>query len=469
MNTPSNQSPADVSPSLRPPLSPNQSQHKILASGSGVPVQAAAVPLKVSRKKTRKLDPVMGRGPVASAAAVRTTQEKGRLLWVGDATVPTGFATVTHGVLEHLHRDWDVFVSGVNYSGASHDYPYPILPAWQGGDMWGMNRFSALCEEIAPDAVVINNDWWNVAAFLDHAPKGLPLIGYMPVDGTHLNPTDMRRLESLEAAVWYTDFGYQEAARAGFRGARHVIPHGLDGDFWQPVERAVARERLGLQLPEKAFIVGNVNRNQPRKRLDVTIRLFAHWIQAHEVNDAWLLLHCAKKDVGWDLERVAKIYGVADRLILTGPDELHEAGDASRLVNTYSALDVQVSTTLGEGWGLTTMEGMACGIPQIVPDWAALKEWTGPAIKVPCTTQLVHPEINTVGALPDEVQFIRNLHLLYTDPAIRQQISRESSEHVRQPQFAWRGVASRFESLLLQSMRSCKARTKPQAFVPAAL
>ncbi|HSI61504.1 MAG TPA: glycosyltransferase family 4 protein [Candidatus Saccharimonadia bacterium] len=469
MNTPSNQSPADVSPSFRAQLTPKQTPRAILASGSGGSVQAAAAPLKAPKRKTRKLSPVMAHSALGLGANVRTTPAKGRLLWVGDATVPTGFATVTHGVLEHLHRDWEVFVSGVNYSGASHDYPYPILPAWQGGDMWGMNRFSALCEEIAPDAVVINNDWWNVAAFLDHAPKGLPLIGYMPVDGTHLNPSDMRRLEPLDAAVWYTDFGYQEAARAGFRGSRHVIPHGLDGEFWQPVEKAVARKRLGLQLPENAFIVGNVNRNQPRKRLDVTMRLFAHWIQTHDVKDAWLLLHCAKKDVGWDLERVAKIYGIADRLILTGPDELHEACDASRLVDTYNALDVQVSTTLGEGWGLTTMEGMACGIPQIVPDWAALGEWTGPAIKVPCTTQLVHPEINTVGALPDEDQFVKNLHLLYTDAAVRQQISVEGSEHVRQPQFAWSDVASRFETLLLQSMRTAKARIKPRAFVPAAL
>ncbi|RBP39701.1 glycosyl transferase family 1 [Roseimicrobium gellanilyticum] len=462
MNTPSNHSPAQAAPSFQAQLT-SKTSTTILASGSGVPVNALEVSPRTSRKKAREATTIMAQ------AAVRSTPAKGRLLWVGDATVPTGFATVTHSVLAHLHRDWEVFVSGINYSGARHEYPYTILPAWQGGDMWGMNRFAALCEEIAPDVAIINNDWWNVAAFLDHAPKTLPIIGYMPVDGAHLDPADIRRLESLSAAVWYTDYGYQQAVQAGFTGSRHVIPHGLDGSQWQPVEKKAARARLGLQLPENAFVVGNVNRNQPRKRLDVTIRLFAQWTKAHDVKDAWLLLHCAKKDTGWNLERVARFYGVAGRLILTGPEELHEACDASHLQDTYNALDVQVSTTLGEGWGLTTMEGMACGVPQIVPDWAALGEWAEPAIKVPCTTELVHPEINTVGALPDDECFVQSLQQIYTDASLRQRLSREGMAHVRQPQYAWSQVAAQFETLFPQAQGSTRIKTQSPAFVPAAL
>ncbi|QIF05717.1 glycosyltransferase family 4 protein [Roseimicrobium sp. ORNL1] len=466
MNTPINHVSADVSPTLR-----SQAAGQIMASGSGVNALAATTMQKAPATKSRKKASTVTAERLQAMASVRTTPAKGRLLWVGDATVPTGFATVTHSVLQHLHQDWEVFVSGVNYNGGDHDYPYPILPAWQGGDMWGMNRFSALCEEIAPDVAIINNDWWNVAAFLDHAPKNVPILGYMPVDGAHLDPTEIRRLEGLSEAVWYTDFGYQEAVQAGFTGARHVIPHGLDGRLWQSKEKAAARARLGLNLPEDAFIVGNVNRNQPRKRLDVTIRLFAHWTKTHDIKNAWLLLHCAKKDTGWNLERVANFYGVADRLILTGPQELHQAGDTSQLQDTYNALDVQVSTTLGEGWGLTTMEGMACGIPQIVPDWAALGEWTGPAIKVPCTTELVHPEINTVGALPDETLFVEQLQALYADAALRERLSRAGSAHVRQPQFAWSAVARRFESLMLAAMQRGAAvisQSRTSSLVPAA-
>ena len=50
-------------------------------------------------------------------------QQKPRLLWIGDALVPTGFATVTHAVLNHLQHEWDVVVSGINYDGSEHELP----------------------------------------------------------------------------------------------------------------------------------------------------------------------------------------------------------------------------------------------------------------------------------------------------------------------------------------------------------
>jgi glycosyltransferase involved in cell wall biosynthesis len=226
------------------------------------------------------------------------------------------------------------------------------------------------------------------------------------------------------------------------------VPHGIEIDRWQPVEKALARDLSGLPVPQDAFIVGNVNRNQPRKRLDVTIEFFAQWMRSRKARNAWLLLHCAKQDSGWDLTALARHHGVADRLLLTGGATMHDAVSPSKLQMIYSALDVQVTTTLGEGWGLTTMEGMACGVPQIVPDWAALGEWAAPAIKVPCSTQLAHPGINTIGALPDKESFIKALDRLYRDDALRARIGREGSAFVRQPQFAWREVARKMDEVL---------------------
>lgn len=415
-----------------------------------------AIPVTVSGEVT-------ARAPAASALLLatvahqcRTTTRpitarrkrpaKGRLLWIGDAVVPTGFATVTHSILAHLHERWDVTVSGVNHDGGAHSHPYRIQPAWQGGDMWGMDRFAHLCAEFAPDAVVINNDWWNVAGFLERAPKGTPVIGYMPVDGANMNRSVAPKLDALAAAVWYTRFGHDQAKAAGFTGRRHIVPHGIDTTLFRPVDRALAREALGL--PVDAFIVGNVNRNQPRKRLDVTMRYFAEWISKHRVRDAYLLLHCAKQDAGWDLENLAAHHGISGRVLFTGSQDIRASVGPGLMPLVYSALDVQISTTLGEGWGLTTMEGMACGIPQIVPDWAALGEWAKPAVRIPCSTQLAHPEINTIGALPDMKPFVSALHSLYRDPQHRQQLSRQGRRHVNAAAFRWENVAAQLEAVI---------------------
>lgn len=324
--------------------------------------------------------------------------------------------------------------------------------------MWGMDRFPHLCAEFMPDAVVINNDPWNVARFLDHAPKGLPIIAYMPVDGANMDPEVAQRLNQLAAAVWYTDFGYREAVAAGFRGARHVVPHGIDSDHFVSLPQGFGRAQVGLSVPEGAFIVGNVNRNQPRKRLDLTIQAFAAWLKKSKAADAYLLLHCAKKDSGWNLTQLASYYGIADRLILTGSDEMHQMPDASLLPAIYASLDVQITTTLGEGWGLTTMEGMACGVPQIVPDWAALSEWTGPAVKVPCSQEFVHPEINTIGAIPDQRALVAALDQLYRNPNRRRALGQKCRDHVRREGFQWSAVSADLQTVLLQALRSSESR-----------
>ncbi len=270
----------------------------------------------------------------------------------------------------------------------------------------------------------------------------------MPVDGANLDPGILSQLNALAGAVWYSDFGYREAVRAGFKGPRTVIPHGIDTVRWAPVAQSIARDLLELPVPEGAFIVGNVNRNQPRKRLDVTIQYFADWLRSSKARNAWLLIHCARRDTGWDLERLARYHGVAHRLLLTGGETMQEAAHASKVQLIYNALDVQVSTTLGEGWGLTTMEGMACGIPQVVPDWAALGEWAAPALKVPCSLQLAHPGINTVGALPDRQAFVGALDCLHRDADLRAQLSREGMAFVKDRRFAWSEVARQLADVL---------------------
>ena len=50
-----------------------------------------------------------------------------KILWYGDACSNTGFARVTHSVLDHLSKEHEVVVLGINYTGDPHEYPYKIV------------------------------------------------------------------------------------------------------------------------------------------------------------------------------------------------------------------------------------------------------------------------------------------------------------------------------------------------------
>lgn len=366
-----------------------------------------------------------------------------KLLWIGDAACDSGFARCTHQILDVLRLTWDVTVLGLNYRGDPHPYPYPIYPARNGGDIFGVARISELVATTTPDLVVVQNDPWNFPDYLK-VLANLPVVGIVAVDGENCRG---RQLNGLALAIFWTEFAQCEAALGGYSGPSTTIPLGVDLSTYRTVERKQARAALGLPARlHDAYIVGNVNRNQPRKRLDLTISYFAEWVKKYQIDDAYLFLHVAPTgDRGYDCQQLMSYYGINRRLILSEPD-VYRGESEQRLVLMYSSFDVQVSTTQGEGWGLCTMEGMACGVPQIVPAWSALCEWTeDAAVKVPCSTIACTPnKINVVGGVPDREEFIASLDRLYHDAAERQRLSERGRRLVERDEFRWPNIGQRY-------------------------
>lgn len=379
------------------------------------------------------------------------------LLWVGDAGCPSGFALATHKILDALSQSYNVTVLGINYRGDPHAHLYPIYAAAAGGDAFGVGRLIWMCDQAKPDIIVVQNDPWNIPLYM-HTLRStnanyhgeyanVPVVGNIAVDGKNCTG---RWLKDLACAVFWTKFAEGEAKAGGYAGQSAVIPLGVDLNVYKPIEQLEARmRRLPKQLDE-AFIVGNVNRNQPRKRWDLTVRYFAEWVKRKNIGDAYLYLHTAPTgDAGVDVKQLARYYGVADRLCLMEPEVFYGIPE-EQMCDTYNCFDVQVSTTQGEGFGLTTFEGMACGIPQIVPDWSALGELlSGAAQLVQCTATAVGPPyVNVVGGVADEVQFIEALDRLYCAKAFREKYSELGLKRVREAQFRWESVGAAWKDLL---------------------
>lgn len=378
-----------------------------------------------------------------------------KLLWIGDAACDSGFARATHYTLETLRKTWDVSVLGLNYRGDPHDYPYPIYPCFPGGDIFGFGRIHELIGKIGPDVVVVQNDPWNLPEYMKLTPS-IPTIGALAVDGKNCAG---RGLNGLALAIFWTQFALNEARRGGYMGPAAVVPLGVDLKVYYPEDQAKVRHlilgpKAEARMGQDAFIVGNVNRNQPRKRLDLCISYFAEWVKTREVKNAYLYLHVAPTgDDGYDCAQLASYYGIQSRLILAQPDPFHGATE-EQLRMTYNCFDVMFTTTQGEGWGLPTLEGMACGIPQIVPDWSALGEWASEgALMVPCTTIAVTPnKINVIGGVMDREEGICALDRIYRDTDARYRYQEAARKTACQPEYRWEAIGEAFTKAIDEAM-----------------
>jgi D-inositol-3-phosphate glycosyltransferase len=385
-----------------------------------------------------------------------------RILAVGQAVQPTGYARVMISILERLCRspEFELLQFAFNYRGVEITDPWRIEPNRLLGDPYGREQMPGLLREFRPDLVYMCHDpWlWNIhAGAMAEAPGSPKSVFYCPVDWAVSRPEQFAGLESVDQLVAYTEFGrrtldgllsaYNPARSGGLRRPIAVIPLGVDlNRFYplseprpgeRPASRSAARALLFPELPgvEDAFIVLNANRPSRRKRVDLTLQGFAEFVRNKA--DAWLLLHIGRRDWYPNVMDDARRLGIDGRLLLSRPSEggADIADDHLNLV--YNACDVGLNTAAGEGWGLVAFEHAATGAAQVVPDHGACSElWREAGILIP-TSPGSGPEpaplsTSIVAGLLDQ---------LYEDREFLASKSAQAFEWARSGRFSWDEIA----------------------------
>jgi glycosyltransferase involved in cell wall biosynthesis len=399
--------------------------------------------------------------------------ERPKILVAGDAAVPTGFARVVEGIFKPLAAAYEIHQLGTNYRGDPHTYDWKVYPAEIGGDRWGANRIVALVEQLKPALVFIVNDIWVQHAYLKalreirNAP---PVVLYCPVDGGPIDAEAIEPLAGVARCVAYTDFGrtqIENAARAqrskdssfGFP-AVEVIPHGIDTDIFRPLEaegvspRTHARRLLfpDIQDLESRFIVLNANRNQPRKRIDTTIRAFALFARGKPpgVN---LFLHMGVEDVGWNVVTLARRYGVEDRILMSSLNKTIQGVSPQQLNRVYNACDVGLNTSTAEGWGLPSFEHAATRAAQVVPRHSACEElWKDSGVLVEPALKIINEKILTEGWLVTPEAVAESLERLYADREFLEEMSERAYQRATRDEYRWENISARWDALFRETL-----------------
>jgi len=144
----------------------------------------------------------------------------------------------------------------------------------------------------------------------------------------------------------------------------HVIPPGVDLSRFSVGDQSAARTRF--TLPSDAFVVVTARRLDPRMGLDV---LLEAWEEVQRILPNAVLLVA-----GDGAERKTLAIRAARLADPSGVRLLGQISDDD-LVRLYQAADCSVVPTRAlEGFGLVTLESLACGTPVVVTDVGGLPD-----------------------------------------------------------------------------------------------
>lgn len=402
-----------------------------------------------------------------------------KVLWIADAGSHTGFARVTHSIGERLVRDYgyDIHVLAINYDGGD---PWPtnlklhVPTTKQSNDIYGQTRFVELLAKIEPDVVVMLNDPNIVLDLMlrnKYDPDRIllryrPILAYVPIDAHNHPPSWAVALHKTTKLIAMSQHGAREMTanvvrKQGEEPVEMVPPvvyHGVDTNVFHPASLAhpvalsngktihskrEAKEAFGWDKDD--FIVIRVDKNSGRKDYPASWKALVPFMRDHA--NVRVHLHCQGSGLehGLDIESMlSRDPETHSRFSMARNIDSFMGWDEADLVGLYNAADVFLTTSRGEGFGLTIAESLACGTPVIAQNVSAIPEVVGPGgILIDPAREVTVPSGKDQW-LADIPAFTAALERLYQSSGARKKLGEAGRRHIVNT-FSWDAETAKFD------------------------
>lgn len=253
-----------------------------------------------------------------------------------------------------------------------------------------------------------------------------------------------------------------------YDGRLDIIPLGVDTDVFKPRDKQELRAEFGL--PQEAFILLWIGRISAYDKADLLPMLLVYKRLLDHNPEREMLFVLAGHDrqnmpMLPEIEKYMNGLGIRDKVVLM----LNH--DISKRHLLLAASDVFVSPVdnVQETFGITPIEAMACGVPQIVSDWDGYRDTvvdghTGflvPTRWMHCDDDIrqsalfpseplqrtgIHHFLMSQSVALDLEYYEHAIQVLLNDPDRQAEMSKNSVATARQ-KFSWERIIEQYEQL----------------------
>jgi len=203
-------------------------------------------------------------------------------------------------------------------------------------------------------------------------------IHWLPISSEDIEEDFWERIKSPGHIVAMSQFGMRVLTKKGVSNVS-CIPHGIEMETFKPLIMQDVDRLRKVQGIEGQFVVLYVGRNTKRKRVDHLLSIFASMLQAagNESPIRFLLKTEEKYTHISVTEHAAQLDAELGTNLHDHYMIFEEEMTPKQLNELYNMAHVGISATGGEGFGLTTLECIAAGVPMIIGKHSTSAEIVG--------------------------------------------------------------------------------------------
>ena len=321
-------------------------------------------------------------------------KEKKKILVIADHPLaPSGVGTQTRYVIDALIRTgkYKFICLGGAVKHPNYDPQTITDPAWDDGDwvVYPVDGYGSaevirsLLWAEKPDLLWFMTDprfftWlWQIE---NEVRANVPMLYYHVWDNYPPPKFNRKWYESTDIIASISKVTHDIVSQVAPSVENHYIPHAVDSNSFKKLPKEVVTEFKDNNFPDhndRTIFFWN-NRNARRKQTGTLVNCFNKFAEKVGPENVCLIMHTDPKDPnGQDIEAILSDFGIADGRILLSRNKM----PPEALAMMYNMADCTVNISDAEGFGLATLESMACGTPIIVNMTGGLQEQVTDGIK----------------------------------------------------------------------------------------